>query len=109
MIILAIYNSFNVFIRCLNFLFANYCSKVEEYMEQLDNNKIPRVGSAGEKYRDVQLVVQLPKHDLSELYVRHLKTPGQKQGFHDFRVGRDAEAMGIAQAGDCEKRDMVGI
>ena len=37
------------------------CIQIEEYMDQLDNNKIPRVGLPGEKYRDIQLVVQLPK------------------------------------------------
>ena len=35
--------------------------KVDEYMEQLDNNKPPKVGSQGEKYRDLQLIIQLPK------------------------------------------------
>ena len=30
-------------------------------MEQLDNNKPPKIGSQGEKYRDLQLIMQLPK------------------------------------------------
>ena len=30
-------------------------------MEQLDNNKPPKIGSQGEKYRDLQLIIQLPK------------------------------------------------
>ena len=28
-------------------------------MEQLDNNKIPRIRSAGEKYRELQLILQV--------------------------------------------------
>ncbi len=36
-------------------------------MEQLDNNKIPRIGSQGEKYRDLQLIIQLPKQVLFKL------------------------------------------
>ena len=49
-----------------------HITQIEEYMEQLDNNKIPRVGTAGEKYRDIQLIVQLPKQDLAEEYCKQL-------------------------------------
>ena len=63
-------------------------------MHQLDNNKIPKLDSDGEKYRGTQLIHQLPRQDLSEDYGRHLKTPSQKQGFDDFRKMRDYEADG---------------
>lgn len=76
-------------------------------MQQLDNNKIPKVGSDGEKYRDKQLIVQLPKQDLSEQYCRHLKSSGQKQGFDDFCKMRDAEAMDIGYIKDSVKENMV--
>lgn len=81
--------------------------KVEEYMQQLDNNKIPKVGSDGEKYRDKQLIVQLPKQDLAEQYCRHLKTSAQKQGFDDFCKMRDAEAMDIGYIKDSVRENMV--
>ena len=70
--------------------------QVEDYMEQLDNNRIPRVGTEGEKYRDIQLVVQLPRQDLTENWCRHLKTPAQKRAFEEFRHARDHSALDIA-------------
>ena len=76
-------------------------------MHQLDNNKIPKLDSDGEKYRGTQLIHQLPRQDLSEDYGRHLKTPSQKQGFEDFRKMRDYEAMDIAFVKD-SKENMVG-
>ncbi|KAH3726299.1 hypothetical protein DPMN_052158 [Dreissena polymorpha] len=39
--------------------------QIEEYMEQLPNHKVPKLNSPGEKYRDIQLIYQLPKQDLS--------------------------------------------
>ena len=69
--------------------------QIEEYMEQLDNTKIPKIGSQGEKYRDIQIVVQLPKQDLAQEFCRHLKTPDQKKAFEEFRHVRDATAMVI--------------
>lgn len=64
-------------------------------MEQLDNPKIPKVGSRGEKYRDIQIIIQLPKQDLSELYCSHLKGADQKRAFEEFRHVRDATAMDL--------------
>ena len=71
------------------------CMQVEDYMEQLDNTKIPKVGSRGEKYRDIQLVVQLPKQDLSHDYCRHLAGADQRKAFDEFKHVRDATAMEI--------------
>ena len=76
-------------------------------MEQLDNNKIPRINSEGEKYRDIQLVVQLPRQDLSEEYCRHLKTQQQKRAFEEYRHARDHHAMGIAQASNKLEEEAV--
>ena len=42
-----------------------YVLQVDEYMDQLPNHKVPRLSSPGEKYRDIQLIYQLPKQDLS--------------------------------------------
>lgn len=76
-------------------------------MQQLDNNKIPKIRSDGEKYRDMQLIVQLPKQDLSDQHCRHLKGQAQKQGFDDFCKMRDAEAMDIGYIKDSVKENMV--
>lgn len=76
-------------------------------MQQLDNNKIPKIRSDGEKYRDMQLIVQLPKQDLSDQHCRHLKGQAQKQGFDDFCKMRDVEAIDIGFIKDSVKENMV--
>ncbi|KAK2702965.1 prickle planar cell polarity protein 3-A-like isoform X2 [Artemia franciscana] len=47
---------------------------VEEYMNLLPSDKVPLRGSTGEKWREQQLVVQLPRQDLNLQYCRHLET-----------------------------------
>jgi PET Domain len=66
-------------------------------MQQLDNNKIPRLGSVGKKYHDTQLVIQLPRHDLSTDFCRHLKNSSQTESFLEFRKTRDDEALDISR------------
>jgi prickle len=41
-------------------------------MRQLPPEKIPKLNTDGEKYRDLQLVYQLPKQDLSLKYCHHV-------------------------------------
>ena len=71
-------------------------SRVEEYMRQIPVEKVPKVGSVGERYvmstylatinsdtdtfsryRDRQLNLQLPKQDLSTKYCTHLEQQHQ--------------------------------
>ena len=76
-------------------------------MEQLPNHKIPRINTPGEKYRDVQLMVQLPKQDLSEEYNKSLITSMQKKLFKEFREMRDESNMDIGYVKDYLTVDMV--
>lgn len=46
--------------------------QVEEYMAALPNHVVPRTNSQGEKFREKQLMLQLPRQDLSVAYCRHL-------------------------------------
>ena len=78
-------------------------------MDQLDNNKVPRIGNVGEKYRDIQLILQLPKQDLSEEYCKNITTPAQSATFQEFRELRDTNAMDIASVKDYIQNDMVSI
>ena len=64
-------------------------------MEQLDNNKIPKLSSAGKRYHETQVIVQLPRHDLSSECCRHLKTDSQRESFDEFCRTRDTEALDI--------------
>ncbi|KAK6057633.1 PET domain protein [Cooperia oncophora] len=52
---------------------------VEEYMAQLPNHIVPRVNSSGEKYREKQLLTQLPRQDLSVAYCRHLGSNAERK------------------------------
>lgn len=67
-------------------------------MEELDNNKVPQIGREGEKYRDIQIIVQLPRQDLSQAHCRHLQEPDQRKAFDEFRQVRDATAMDVGVA-----------
>ncbi|KAJ8315008.1 hypothetical protein KUTeg_007158 [Tegillarca granosa] len=69
--------------------------QLEEYMDQLPNHKIPRLGTPGEKYRDIQLIRQLPKQDLSAQYCRMLRSALEVKEYNIFRELRDSIAMDI--------------
>ena len=53
-------------------------------MHQLDNNKIPRINTDGEKHRSVQLIQQLPRQDFSERHSRQLNSEVQRQNHSEF-------------------------
>ncbi|ESN90665.1 hypothetical protein HELRODRAFT_71169, partial [Helobdella robusta] len=88
-------------------------SKVNEYMHQLDNNKIPRLGTDGDKYRSTQLRQQLPRQDFSQLYCRQLNAPTttamQKQSFEEFVATRsatiDVASVKVNHNGTCHQCD----
>lgn len=70
-------------------------------MDQLPNHKVPRLNSPGQKYRDVQLIKQLPRQDLSDLYCKHLDGDMERKEFMIFRELRDQVAMGIGVVKEC--------
>lgn len=45
-------------------------AKVEEFMSKLPNHVVPKNNSVGEKYREKQLMIQLPRQDLSMAYCK---------------------------------------
>lgn len=71
-------------------------------MDQLPNHKVPRVDSQGDKYRDQQIIKQLPKQDLSDLYCRYLDGETERKEFNIFRELRDQVAMGIGVVRECQ-------
>ncbi|CAN7977995.1 unnamed protein product, partial [Ixodes persulcatus] len=68
--------------------------QIEEYFSQLPNHKVPRLGTPGEKYRDRQLIVQLPKQDLALSYCKFLERECQRS-FEDFVNARNEIALDI--------------
>ena len=67
-------------------------------MDQLPNHKIPRLGTPGERYRDIQIIRQLPKQDLSIEFCKMLRTDVEKKEYNIFRELRDSIAMDIGFA-----------
>ena len=63
-------------------------------MQQLPQNKAPKLGSEGETYRQLQLTHQLPKQDLSLKYCSHI-APKDKSSYQDFICARNDIALDI--------------
>ncbi|PAV63225.1 hypothetical protein WR25_21589 [Diploscapter pachys] len=64
-------------------------------MAQLPNHVVPRTNSAGEKYREKQLVMQLPRQDLSPAYCRHLGGAPERKVYEEFVNARNEIALDI--------------
>lgn len=64
-------------------------------MSQLPNHMIPRINSIGEKNREKQLMLQLPRQDLSVAYCKHLKTPIERRLYEEFVNARNEIALDI--------------
>ncbi|XP_067133704.1 four and a half LIM domains protein 2-like [Centruroides vittatus] len=69
--------------------------KIQEYFVQIPSQKVPRLGTLGEKYREKQLIAQLPKQDFSPRYCKFLGKEYQQQ-YADFIKERQRTALDIA-------------
>ncbi|VDK73360.1 unnamed protein product [Litomosoides sigmodontis] len=69
--------------------------KVEEYMAQLPNHLVPRISSNGAKFREKQLMLQLPRQDLSLAYCKHLSNNVEKKLYEEFINARNEIALDI--------------
>lgn len=60
---------------------------------------MPKIGSSGERHRDKQLAIQLPKQDLAMTYCKHVEA--QDCGsYEDFVVARNEIALDIGYVKD---------
>ncbi|MCP9260123.1 Protein prickle [Dirofilaria immitis] len=75
--------------------------KVEEYMAQLPNHVVPRINSNGEKFREKQLMLQLPQQDLSLAYCKHLSNNVERKHYEEFINARNEIALDIGF--ECKK------
>lgn len=73
--------------------------QIQRYFDTLPLEKVPRIGSAGERYRDKQLAYQLPKQDLALSYCKHVE-PQHNSSFEDFVSARNEAALDIAYVKD---------
>ena len=76
-------------------------------MRLLPAEKVPKLNTDGEKYRDQQLVYQLPKQDLSLKYCHHVEAP-HHTSFQDFVCARNDIALDVGHAVDGVKERSNG-
>ncbi|KAL6425258.1 hypothetical protein ACFW04_009473 [Cataglyphis niger] len=79
--------------------------KIEEYFSMLPEIAIPRLGTPGERHRDRQLAIQLPKQDLARAYCRHLD-PKHASSADDFMAARNEIALDIGSVQEVLERDL---
>ncbi|KAL6425260.1 hypothetical protein ACFW04_009473 [Cataglyphis niger] len=80
--------------------------KIEEYFSMLPEIAIPRLGTPGERHRDRQLAIQLPKQDLARAYCRHLD-PKHASSADDFMAARNEIALDIGSVQEVLERDLL--
>ncbi|XP_067140227.1 four and a half LIM domains protein 1-like [Centruroides vittatus] len=68
--------------------------KIRDYFLQIPADKVPRLGTPGEKYRDQQLMIQLPKQDFALQYCRFLDREYQNN-YEEFINNRNERALDI--------------
>ena len=69
-------------------------SRIEEWMQALPCNKIPKLNSPGEAYREAQLLQQLPKQDLSLRQCHHISQKDQSS----YQVVMDSNIRKLTQS-----------
>ncbi|XP_029159107.1 uncharacterized protein LOC114931297 isoform X1 [Nylanderia fulva] len=79
--------------------------KIDEYFSMLPEIAIPRLSTPGERHRDRQLAIQLPKQDLARAYCRHLD-PKHASSADDFMAARNEIALDIGSVQEVFERDL---
>lgn len=68
--------------------------QIQRYFDTLPEDKVPKIGSTGERHREKQLAYQLPKQDLSLSYCKHIE-PQNQSSYEDFVAARNEIALDI--------------
>lgn len=71
-------------------------AKVQRYFESLPAEKVPKIGTQGDKWRDKQLAYQLPKQDLAMNYCKHIEEK-HRGSYEDFVSARNEIALDIGR------------
>ena len=66
-------------------------------MKALPAEKVPKLDTDGEKYRELQLAYQLPKQDLSLQHCHHVRTERQKSDFEEFLRARNELCLDVGR------------
>lgn len=81
---------------------------MEEYFANLPEIAVPRLGTPGERHRDRQLAIQLPKQDLARAYCRHLDLKHASSA-DDFMAARNEIALDIGSVQEVLEKDLVSL
>lgn len=81
-----------MFIFCLPILQTH---QIRHYFDLLPDDKVPKINTVGEQYREQQLAHQWPKQDLALNYCNHIE-PQNSASYEDFVGGRNEIALDIA-------------
>uniref|UniRef100_T1L1L1 LIM zinc-binding domain-containing protein n=1 Tax=Tetranychus urticae TaxID=32264 RepID=T1L1L1_TETUR len=79
---------------------------IEEYFSTIPIEKIPRLGAPGEKYRDHQLIKQLPAYDLALAYSKFVETESRPK-FHEFVEKRNIFNLDIGYVRPANENNKV--
>lgn len=79
----------------------NFCIKdcffshqIQQYFNQLPVEKVPKLSSKGEHYRNKMLMLQLPKQDLALSYCKYVDKENVAS-YEDFVAARNEIALDI--------------
>lgn len=73
--------------------------QIQKYFDSIPQEKVPKIGSTGERYRDKQLAYQLPKQDLAMSYCKHIEAQ-HRSSYEDFVSARNEIALDIGYVKD---------
>lgn len=77
------------------FHFISIYIQIRQYFDLLPEDKVPKINTAGERYREQQLSYQWPKQDLALSHCNHIEPPNNAS-YEDFVAGRNEIALDIA-------------
>lgn len=70
--------------------------QIQRYFDSIPQEKVPKIGANGERFRDKQLANQLPKQDLAMAYCKHVDTQ-HRASYEDFVSARNEIALDIGK------------
>lgn len=77
-------------------------NKIQRYFDLLPPEKVPKLGTTGEKYRDKQLALQLPRQDLTLKYCKHIENDN-RASYEDFIAVRNEIALDVGYIRDASE------
>ena len=84
-------------------------TQIELYFSKLPPQKVPRIGTPGEKWRNQQLLFQLPAQDFSLEYCKHLDNDDARKAFLKFSLKRAKLAFDVGYVTPTKKENSVRI